>query len=95
MKKLITMQQKKIFKKLEDMESSEIDDSKLVYKSGDNKYFDFTKYGPLSSLYLKLISGDIGINGVKLNMKEFKKEINRLKQKKTKKSRTKKIKKMS
>ena len=66
----------------------------MAYKSGDNKYFDFTNYGPLSSLYLKLISGDIGISLVKLNMKEFKKEINRLEKRKQKKSCTKK-KKMS
>ena len=76
---------KKTFKKLEDKEGSKTDFSKLVYRSGDNMYFDFTKYEPLSSFYFKLISGDIGINIVKLSMKEFKNEINRLKKKKTKK----------
>ena len=63
------------------MEGNKIDYSRLVYKSGDKKYFDLT----LSSFYLKLINGNIDINVVKLNMKEFKKEINRLEKKKTKK----------
>ena len=67
------------------MESNKIDYSKLVYKSGDKKYFDFTRFGPLSSFYLKLINGNIGNNVVKLNMKKLKKEINRLEEKKTKK----------
>ena len=67
------------------MERTEIDYSKLVYKSGDNKYFNFTKFGPLSSFYLKLMNGDIGIDAVKLNMEEFKKEIDRLEKKRAKK----------
>ena len=49
--------------------------SKLVYRSGDNEYFDFTGFGTLSSFYLKLINGSIGINDAKLNMNEFKNEI--------------------
>ena len=65
------------------MESIKTDYSKLVYKSGDNKYFGFTKYRPLSSLYLKLISGDINVG--KLSMKEFKNKTERLKNKKTRK----------
>ena len=73
---------KKVFKTLENMERSEIDYSKLVYKSGDNKYFDFIKFGPLSSFYLKLMNGDIGIDVVKLNIEEFKKEIDTLEKKK-------------
>ena len=44
-----------LFKTLEDMESSKIDYSKLIYKSDDNQYFDFNSFGPLSSLYLKLV----------------------------------------
>ena len=76
------------------MEGSKTDYSKLVYRSGDDIYFDFTKYEPLPSFYFKLISGDIGINVVKLSMKEFKNEINRLKKRKQKNSRTKKMKKM-
>ena len=75
---------KRIFKKLEDMEGSKIDYSKLVYKSEDNEYFDFTRFGPLPSFYLKLIS-DIGINVAKLCMKEFENEIERLEKKKTRK----------
>ena len=43
------------------MESSKIDYSKLIYKSGDNEYFDFNRSGRLSSVYLKLVNGDIGI----------------------------------
>ena len=50
---------KKVFKTLEDMERSEINYSKLLYKSGDNKYFDFTRFGPLSSFYLKLTKMEI------------------------------------
>ena len=52
------------------MEGNKIDYSRLVYKSSDKKYFDLT----LSSFYLKLINGNIDINVVKLNMKEFKKK---------------------
>ena len=85
---------KKIFKTLEDMERSKIDYSKLVYKSGDSKYFDFTKFVPLSRFYLNLMNGDISINAAKLNIKEFKIEINRLETRKQKKSLTKKIKKL-
>ena len=63
---------KKIFKTLEDMERSEINYSKLLCKSDDNKYFDFTRFGPLSSFYLKLINGDISINAAKLSIKNLK-----------------------
>ena len=73
---------KKIFKTLEDMEGSEIDYSKLVYRSDDNEYFDFTRFGPLSSVYLKLVNGNIGINVVKLKLKEFKNGMNSRKRKK-------------
>ena len=76
---------KKKIKTLEDMEGSKIDYSELVYKSGDNEYFDFTRFGLLSSFYLKLINGSIGINVARLNTKEFKNEIDRLKRKKAKK----------
>ena len=55
---------------------------KLIYWSGDNVYFDFNKFGPLSSFYLKFINRNIGISVAKLNMKKFKDEINRLKKKK-------------
>ena len=75
---------KKIFKTLEDMEGSQIDYSKLVYRSGDNEYFDFTRFGPLSSFYLKLINGSTGINVAKLKLKELKNDINSLKRKKAK-----------
>ena len=54
------------------MEGNKIGYSKLAYRSGDNEYFDFTKFGPLSSFYLKLINENIGINIEKLNMNEFK-----------------------
>ena len=40
---------KKIFKTLEDMEGSKTDYSKLVYRAGDNEYFDFARFGSLSS----------------------------------------------
>ena len=76
---------KKIFKTLEDMEGSKIDYSKLVYRSGDNEYFDFTRFGALSSAYLKLVNGNVGINVVKLKLKEFKNEIDSLERKKAKK----------
>ena len=67
------------------MERSKINYSKLVYKSCDKKYFDFTKFGPLSTFYLNVMNRDIGIDVVKLNIEEFKKEINMLEKKKTKK----------
>ena len=76
---------KKIFKTLEDMQGSGIDYYKLVYKSGDNEHIDFTRFGPLSSFYLKLINGNIGINVAKLNMKKFKNDIDKIKRKKAKK----------
>ena len=67
------------------MESSKTDYSKLIYRSGQNKYFDFNRFGPLFSFCLKLINGNIGISVAKLNMKEFRDEIDGLKGKKTKK----------
>ena len=73
---------RKIFKILEDLEGNKINYYKLVYKSGDNEYFDFTKFGPLSSFYLKLVNGNMGVNVAKLSMNEFKNEIDRLKKKK-------------
>ena len=86
MEESIAMKQKKMFKTFEDMEGSKIDYSKLMYRSGNNKYFDFARFGLLSSFYLKLINENIGINVAKLNMKEFKNEIDRLKRKKAKKT---------
>ena len=76
---------KKILKIIEDMEGGKIDHSKLVYRSGDNEYFDFNRFGPLSSFYLKLVNGSIGIGVVKLNTKEFRNEIDKLERKKAKK----------
>ena len=59
---------------------------KLVCWPSDNEYFDFTEFGPLSSFYLKLMNGNIGINVAKLNMKEVENRIDSLKRKKAKKS---------
>ena len=67
------------------MEVIKIDYSKMVYRSGDNEYFDFSRFGPLSSFYLKLINGPIGTNAAKLKLKEFKNDTDSLKDKKTKK----------
>ena len=78
MEKTIIMKQKKKEKRSNDY-------PKLVYWSGDNVYFDFNKFGPLSSFYLKFVNRNIGISVAKLNMKEFKDKINRLKKKKAKK----------
>ena len=75
----------KIFKTLEAMEGSKIDYSKSVYRSGDNENFDFTRFRQLSSVYLKLVNGSIGINVVKLKLKEFKNEIESLKRRKARK----------
>ena len=86
---------KKVFKILEDMEGSEIDYSKLVYKSGYNKYFDFARFGSLSSSFLRWMNSRIGINLTKLNMKEFKDQIDRLVKKKQRNHHTKNKKKMS
>ena len=66
------------------MEGRKINYSKLVYRAGGNVYFDFTRSGPLSSFYLKLINGNIGISVAKLNMEEFRDEIKRLDNKKVK-----------
>ena len=67
------------------MEGSKTNYSRLVCRSGDNKYFDFTRFEPLSSVNLKLVNGSIGINFVNLKLKEFKNEIDSLKKKKAKK----------
>ena len=68
------------------MESGKFDYSKLMYRSGNNGHFNFDRFGPVSSFYLKLINGNIGINVAKLNMKKFKNEIDRLKRKEAKKT---------
>ena len=76
------------------MEGNKIDYYQLMYRSGDNQYFDFNKFGPLSSFYLKLVNGNAGINVAKLNMNEFKNEIDGLKKRKQRNRRRKQIKKM-
>ena len=38
---------KKVFKILEDIDGSKINYSKLVYRSGDNKYFNFAVFRSL------------------------------------------------
>ena len=84
--RIVGYEVKKIFKTLEDMEGNKTDYySKLVYRSGDNEYFDFARFGQLSSFYLKLRNGSIGINVAKLKLKEFKNEIDSLKRKNAKK----------
>ena len=52
------------------MEGSKTDNSKLVYRSGDNKYIDFTRFA-------RLMNNRIGINLARLNMKEFKYQIDK------------------
>ena len=76
------------------MEGNKIDYYQLMYRSGDNQYFDFNKFGTLSSFYLKLVNGNVGINVSKLNMNEFKNEIDGLKKRKQRNRRRKQIKKM-
>ena len=71
------------------MQGSKIDYSKLVYRSGDKEYLDFNRFGTLTSFCLKLANRNIGINVAKFNMKKFKKEIDRLKTRKQRKSNTK------
>ena len=57
---------RRIFKGPEDLEGKEIGENKMVYKPGDNVYFDFSKYGPLSSFCLKLIEGRTSLKNAKL-----------------------------
>ena len=76
---------RRIFKVLEDLEGKEIGYSKMVYEPGDSVYFDFSKYGPLSSFCLKLIEGCTSLKNAKLILREFNVEMDRLKRKKTKK----------
>ena len=76
---------RRIFKILEDMEGSENDYSNLTYRSGDNMYFNFAWFEPLSSFYFTLINSHIGTNLAKLNMKEFKDQIDWIVRKKAKK----------
>ena len=67
------------------MEDSKTDYCKMVYRQDDNDYFDFARFGLLSSFYLKLVNGSIGINVVKLKLKEFKNKMDSVKRKKAKK----------
>ena len=76
---------KKRFKTLEDIETSKIHYSRLVNKSGDNKYVEFVRFGPLYSFFSKLINVDIGIDVINLNIEEFENKIDTLKDTKTKK----------
>ena len=76
---------KKRFKTLEDIERSKIHYSRLVNKSGDNKYVEFVRFGPLYSFFSKLINVDIGIDVINLNIEEFENKIDTLKDTKTKK----------
>ena len=86
---------KRVFKILEDMAGSKIDYSNLVYRSGDNKYFNFAEFGLISSFYLRLMNNKIGINLAKLNMKEFKYRIDEIFLKKQKEQHTNNLKKIS
>ena len=74
-----------MFEILEGMEGRKIYYSRLMYWSGDNNYFKFAEFGSSSCFYLRLMNCNIGINLAKLNMKEFKDQIDRLVRKKTKK----------
>ena len=76
------------------MERSEINYSKLLYKSGDNKYLTLIDLDRFS-FYFKLINGDISINAIKLSIKEFENEIDSLKNESKKKAVQKKIKEIS
>ena len=54
-------------------------------RSGDNVYFDLSRFGLLSSFYLKLVNGNVGIGTAKLNVAEFRDMIDELGKKKVKK----------
>ena len=58
----------------------------MVYKSGDNEYFDCGKYGPQSAIYLKLIREHLRIKKTGVVQIESNTEINRLEKLKQKKS---------
>ena len=75
------MRQKEYFKDLKDLEGKKIYYSKLVYRTGDNEYFNVNKYWPLSSFYLKLMKGRTSFKNAKLLLREFNTETDRLKQK--------------
>ena len=64
-----------LFKALEDLEAKDIDYEHLQYKSGDNKVFNFVKYGTLAGIYLKLTRRLITHNEAKLNLEHFENEI--------------------
>ena len=55
---------KNIFKILKHRDGSKIDSYKLVYRSVDNDYFNFTRFGLLSSFYLKLIISNEEMNDI-------------------------------
>ena len=78
----ITKEDQKIFKKLEKIESG-IDYRSLYYLGGDKKDpFNFNSYGPLSTIYLKLMNKIIDLSDINANLKEFKIELDRLETKK-------------
>ena len=67
MEESMVMKQK-IYLKLKDLAGSKISNSKSVYRSGDYEHFDFTRFGTLSSVYLKMVNRSIGINFAKLKL---------------------------
>ena len=58
---------------------------KLTYRSGDNLYFNFAWFEPLSSFYFTLINSHIGTNIAELNIKELKDQTDWIVRKKAKK----------
>ena len=56
----------------------------MVHRSSD-EHLNFARFGPLSSFYLKLINGSIGINVAKSKLKEFNNKIDSIKRKNAKK----------
>ena len=55
-----------------------------MHRSSDG-HLNFARFGPLSSFYLKLINGSIGINVAKSKLKEFNNKIDSIKRKNAKK----------
>ena len=67
------------------LEANDIDYKNLNYSSGDHIYYNFCKYRPLASIYLKLMNGYISTMKAEPDPKQINAEIKRLDKEQTKK----------
>ena len=56
-------------KRLENMETKDINYEQLFYKSANNDVFNFGAYGSLASRYMRMVRGEISIINAGLKLK--------------------------